>query len=134
MEQQTTTPEQSHEGDELAHPQSRWAQNKFLIIIFASIFIAMILVSISMSLYFNSGTAQLDLSRPDYKSVRDKIKPDDAFAGFPASGPVDDATLGDFKKMYDKRAKEATSVDAFNSDVLSDQALGIDDPSVGDNQ
>lgn len=106
----------------------RLAQSRFVLMIIGSITIALILVMASMAMYTSSGTAQLDLSRPGYQSVRDQIKPDDRFDGFSTSGPIDDKTLKSFKKMYDERTKAATSVNnAFNSEVLSDQALGIDD-------
>ncbi len=100
---------------------------RFAILIVSSITIALILVFISVSLYFSSGTAQLDLSRPGYQSVRDQSKPEDPYKGFSASGPVTEQTLSEFSKLYSDRAKNATSVDAFNSEVLSDAALGLDD-------
>lgn len=106
----------------------RLAQSRFVLMIIGSIAIALILVMASMAMYASSGTAQLDLSRPGYQSVRDQIKQDDTFDGFSVSGPIDDAALGSFKKMYGERTKSATSVDnAFNSEVLSDQSLSIDD-------
>lgn len=104
-------------------------QNKlrFLTLIGGSITIALFLVSISVAMYFSSGTAQVDLSRPGYQSVRDQTKPEDPYKGFPSSGTVEEKTLNDFNKLYQERAKEATTVDAFNSDVLSDTALNIAD-------
>ena len=104
----------------------RSARLRFVALIGGSLFIAMILVTISMSLYFSSGTAQLDLSRPGYQSVRDQNRAEDPYKGYPASGPVNKQTLDEFEKIYAERAQNATSVDAFNPDVISDAALGLD--------
>lgn len=102
------------------------ARLRFAALIGGSLFVAMLLVTISMSLYFSSGTAQLDLSRPGYQSVRDQSRTEDPYKGYSASGPVNDQTLDEFEKLYNERSKNATSVDAFNPDVISDAALGID--------
>lgn len=126
------TPE--HHGHSSRQPElpepvaSRFAQHRFVVMITGSVIIALLLVAISLQLYASSGTAQLDLSRPGYKSVRDQIRPDDTFDGFPATGAIDDSALKNFKELYEKRAKDATSTDAFGSDVLSEQTLGIDAP------
>lgn len=105
------------------------SQHRFMALIGGSIVVALLLVVISMQLYFSSGTAQLDLSRPGFKSVRDQVKPEDTFDGFSANGAVDQKALDEFNQLYTKRAKEAAP-DAFGSDVLSEQTLGIDAPAV----
>lgn len=110
--------------------EEKHSARRFLIMVGGSIIVAFILVVISISLYFSSGTAQVDLSRPGYQSVRDQAKSEDTFKGFPASGVIDDKTLDEFNKMYQDKAKEATSVDAFSSEVLSDTSLEIDDVPV----
>lgn len=123
--QQDLPPKPQHEV--LEPVVSKFAQHRFVVLITGSVIIALLLVAVSMQLYSSSGTAQLDLSRPGYKSVRDQIRPEDAYDGFSASGPIDDAALKNFKELYDKRAKDA-SADAFGSDVLGEQTLGIDAP------
>ena len=100
---------------------------RFIAFIVGSIAASLVLVAISIAMYFSSGTAQLDLSLPGDQSVREKSKPEDPYKGFSASGPVDEKALKEFGKLYEERAKNATSVDAFNSEILSDAALGIDD-------
>lgn len=115
----------SDAAEDAAHP--KWAKYRFIVLIVSSIAIALILVGVSLALYTSSGTAQLDLSRPDYQAVRDQIKPDDDFKGFSASGSTNATELDKFKALYDARLKDATMVEVFTSDVLSDQALGIDE-------
>lgn len=110
-------------------PRTFVAKHRFIVMIAGSVMIALLLVVISLQLYTNSGTLQLDLSRPGYTSVRDQIHRDEAFKGYPGTGAIDKAALDEFQKLYDKRANDLISVDAFGSEVLTDQALGIDPPT-----
>lgn len=102
-----------------------WRQHKFMLLVGLTIFVSLVLVVISLQLYNSSGAAQLDLSRPGYKDVRDKANHSGEFAGFPASGPIDKEALDEFRKLYDEKLEEATEIDSFGGDVLSDRALGI---------
>jgi hypothetical protein len=108
---------------------SPWERHRFIVMIAGSIVISLALVSVALALYSSSGAAQLDLSRPGYVSVREKVTQTGQFEGFSASGPVDAAALEQFRKLYDEQAKAATSIDSFGGDILSDQALSIDSPA-----
>lgn len=108
---------------------SRWQQHKFMLLVGITIVVAFILVVISLWLYNSSGAAQLDLSRPGYQSVRDKVNHDKTFAGFSSSGPIDRSALDEFRRMYDEQLKEATTVESFGGDVMSDESLGIGIPA-----
>ena len=103
---------------------SGWQQHKFMVLVGLTIALSLVLVVVSLWLYNSSGAAQLDLSRPGYQSVRDQAKTGD-FTGFSSSGTFDKEQLDDFRKMYDAQLKEATAVDAFGGNVMSDEALGI---------
>jgi len=105
---------------------NRWQQHRFMLLIGATIVIALFLVSVALALYASSGTAQLDLSRPGYVSVREQAGRSDEFKSFPASGPIDEELLDQFRKLYDTQAGRATNVDSFGGDVMSDQALSLD--------
>lgn len=109
------------------HPTAH--RRQLLTFICGSIVIAMCLVMVSMALYASSGAAQLDLSRPGYKSVQDKVYQSDTFESFPASGGVDNGTLDQFLKLYKKQVKPVDNSDVFSPNTLDDQALGIDDPT-----
>ncbi len=101
---------------------------RFIILIGGSIATALTLVFISISLYFSSGTAQVDLSRPGYQSVRDQTPQEAPYRGFSSSGTVTQETLDEFDKLYQERSKKAKAVDdAFSGEVLSDAALSIND-------
>ena len=94
-----------------------------------SVLIAFLLVLISMALYNSSGAAQLDLSRPGYKSVQDQVNRTDNFESFPATGPVTTTILEQFLKLFDRQVRPVSTTDAFSPAALDDQALGIDAPT-----
>ena len=110
-----------------ARTLSRWERHKFMVLIGGTIAISLVLVIISLVLYNTSGTAQLDLSRTDYRSVRDKADRSGDSTNFSASGTLDKKALDQFRTLYDSKTKQITTVDAFGGDVMSDKALGIDD-------
>ena len=98
----------------------------FLFFILGSIFIASILVVISMALYQMSGTAQLDLSRPGYDAVRAKVQQKEKFDGFRAEGPLTLEDMADFEKMYTKKSEEIKQdKDGFNGAIIDDNHLQI---------
>lgn len=92
----------------------------------AVILLAVALVVVSVLVYYRTGAYQLDLSRPEYKDVRSQIekdKKDDTL--FEAQGPVDQAVLDNFLELYQVEADKALKADAFGTDVLSNEQLGI---------
>lgn len=112
-----------------AQKLGRWGQHRFLLLVGASIVIALLLVAVALKLYYTSGAAQLDLSRPGYESVSEKSGRSEVFAGFPSTGNIDKEALDQFREMYAERAELTTNVDSFGGDVMSDKALSIDRPA-----
>lgn len=108
---------------------SVWQQHRFMVLIIGSILVALLLTAVSMKLYASSGAAQLDLSRPGYEHVVDKKVKSTVFEGYPSSGPINRQTLKEFQDLYNKRADQATKVDSFGGDVMSDATLSIDAPT-----
>jgi len=104
-----------------------WYRKELVLFIATSLVIALALVLVSMALYASSGAAQLDLSRPGYKSVQSELDQSDNFEGFPATGAVNKDTLDKFQQLYDKQTKLVTDTDVFSPSVLDDSALGLDD-------
>lgn len=107
---------------------SPWEKHRFLVMVGATITIALTLVVASMWLYHSSGAAQLDLSRPGYVSVREKVESASDFKDFPSTGAIDEAALRQFQTLYDDQAKKATAVDSFGGTVMSDESLSISKP------
>jgi hypothetical protein len=87
------------------------------------------LVGVALALYVSSGAAQLDLSRPGYKSVREQVTRTEVFDGFSSNGSLNKDTVDEFRKLYATQAEKATNVDSFAGTVMSDQALSLDAPA-----
>ncbi|HEY8992985.1 MAG TPA: hypothetical protein VIM37_04020 [Candidatus Microsaccharimonas sp.] len=106
-----------------------WEEHRFVVLIIVTIVIATILVCISIFIYKVSGSAQLDLSRPGYQSVSDKVDRTDPVTDYSAFGPVNKDTVNDFTTIYDQQAAKAKAVDAFNGDPLNPDVLEFGDPT-----
>jgi len=112
-----------------AEPAGRFRdEHRFLLLIIGTIFIAIIMVIVSLVMYNVSGSAQLDLSRPGYKSVSDKVDRSNEITDYSAFGPVNKDTVKEFTTLYDEQAKKAKAVDAFNGDPLNPEVLEFSDP------
>jgi len=109
---------------------SYWDTHRFMLLIIATIVIAIIMASIGIFIYNASGSAQLDLSRPGYTSVSDKVDRSDPVSDYSAFGPVTKETVNDFTKLYDEQSARAKAVDAFNGDPLNPEVLEFSDPAV----
>jgi hypothetical protein len=119
MDEPQTPPETAEVAEELSY----WDQHRFLLLIALTIIVAIVLVSISLVIYNVSGSAQLDLSRPGYQSVSDKVDQDDEIDEYDASGPVNTTTVNEFTTLYDAQAAKAKAIDAFNGDPLNPEVL-----------
>jgi len=105
-------------------------KHSFLIFITISIVISSVIVFISMTMYNGSGAAQLDLSRPGYVSVRSQATANESdFKTFSAAGPISKDIIEDFKSIYNEQTQKIKAIDAFGSDPLSADALGISAPA-----
>lgn len=99
---------------------------KFFWMITASISVAMVLVSVSMFLYVQSGAAQLDLSRPDYQAVRKHAQKTDSFEGFDTHASLSAESIAQFEKLFDQKLHEVDAYkDSFHSAAISDTELEI---------
>ncbi len=116
-----------HESHDDSFVKVPWYRQRLLVLVAGSITIALALVSVALALYASGGTAQLDISRPGYQSVQDKVQPA-SFESFPATGDVDEEIIDEFLDLYDKQTKRVNSTDAFSKSALTDNALGIDAP------
>lgn len=102
---------------------------KLAILIVGSVLLSLTFVCISMWLYSATGAEQVDLSRPGFKDVRGQSfqrNEDEDSLEYSNTGPINKESLDEFEKKFNKAVKDATSVESFASDVLSDKALGID--------
>jgi len=103
-------------------------EHRFLILIVGTIVISIVMVIASLMIYNLSGSAQLDLSRPGYQEVSNKVDRNDEITNYSAFGPVNKATVTEFTDLYDVQAEKAKAVDAFNGDPLNPEVLEFGDP------
>jgi len=113
------------ENIEQSGPVSFIDKYRFLIMIIISVAIAFLMVAISLALYKSSGAYQLDLSRPGYNDVRDKIINEDNIQNYSDTGTIDQASITSFKSLYAEQENKAQAVDAFSGDPLSPENLGL---------
>lgn len=118
MDEQILAP-QSPREEELAF----WGRHRLALLLVGTVLTAIILTVVSMIIYNSTGAAQLDLSRPGYRSVSSQIESTDDIDGFSSSGPVNKDTIQNFITSYDKQAAKAKAVDAFNGDPLNPEVL-----------
>lgn len=108
---------------------SFWDKHRFLLLVFIAIVISAVLVGISMALYINSGASQLDLSRPGYQSVQSQVERGDDVQNYATTGPVNQESIDEFKRLFKAQADKAKVIDAFSGDPLRPSALGINEPT-----
>lgn len=106
-----------------------WGRHRLALLLVGTVLTAITLTVISMIIYSSSGAAQLDLSRPGYRSVSSQVDSNDEIDSFSSSGPVNKQTVQDFMNTYDKQAAKAKAVDAFNGDPLNPDVLEFGSPS-----
>jgi cell division protein FtsL len=123
MDEHTPTPTVATEQE-----LSFWRVHRFLLLIIATVIISILMVSVGIVMYNVSGTAQLDLSRPGYRSVSDQVDTENQITDYSSSGPVTAETVKAFTTLYDKQAGKDSEVDAFNGDPLNPEILEFSDP------
>lgn len=106
-----------------------WDRHRLSLLLIITVVIAIIMTVVSVTIYNISGAAQLDLSRPGYRSVSDKVEKNDSIDTYSASGPVNKDTIKEFMKLYDEQASKAKAVDAFNGDPLNPEVLEFGVPA-----
>lgn len=104
-------------------PLSFWREHRISLLLVMAITLALTLTIVSVFLYNSSGAAQLDLSRPGYRAVSNKVERDTEIDRYSSSGPVTDGTIKEFIELYEKQADRAKSVDAFSGDPLNPEVL-----------
>lgn len=106
-----------------AEKRSFWQRHQLSILLILTVIIALTMTTVSVIIYNNTGAAQLDLSRPGYRSVSDQVEKTDTIDTYSESGVVNRSTIEEFLKLYDAQAEKAKAVDAFNGDPLNPEVL-----------
>ena len=120
--------------------KSKINQNKLIVFILGALLIAFILIEISLWMYEQFGTAQLDLSRPSLQEAREQAKKDverekrekAEAENFDSTGEIDSKAFKKFENLYDKSLNRLKG-DFFGENALSDETLNINNQSQGEN-
>lgn len=102
-----------------------WQAHRFWVMIMGALAVAFFLVLVAMNLYNSSGTAQLDLSRPEYEDVRDQVGRDTDNINFPSTGELDAAALDQFSELYHDKASKLRSGKYYSPGAMTDQTLSL---------
>lgn len=108
---------------------SFWDRHRLSLLLIVTVLIALTLTIVSVAIYNSSGAAQLDLSRPGYRSVSSQVEKTDTIDTYSAIGDVNKDTIEEFMDLYDTQATKAKAVDAFNGDPLNPEILEFGTPS-----
>lgn len=100
-----------------------WDKHRLTLLLILAVIISLALTVVSMIAYNVSGTAQLDLSRPGYRSVSDQVDKNDNITEYSAFGSINKDSINSFIELYDEQAGKAKAVDAFNGDPLNPEVL-----------
>lgn len=100
-------------------------KHQLVLMIVATIAVALIMTWISLSLYVSGGTLQLDLSRPGYEAVRKEIFNPNASQDFSATGSVDSAILDKYQTLFDAQRQDLNSFSRFKDKALDDDSLTL---------
>jgi len=113
-------PEETHQEQTA---QGFWAHHRLIMLLIGTISMALVLTCVSVIIYTTSGAAQLDLSRPGYRSVSDQVITEDTIDTYSASGAINEQAIKEFIELYDEQAEKGKAVDAFNGDPLNPEVL-----------
>lgn len=103
-----------------------WDRHRFLWLVGGVIIVAIFMVGVALSLYHSSGAAQLDLSRPGYRTVRKEAGQKQArTVTYPSSGQFDEKALAEFRSLYQDRVNRITATRSFEASAISDDALQL---------
>ena len=115
-------------------------KHQFGLFIAGSLAVTAILLGVSLWMYNEFGTAQLDLSRPSLQEARDQAKRDAEKAkneaqtsGFSGEGEINTTVLNEFEKLYSKKLNKLEG-DFFGEGALSDETLNLTSEQQGETQ
>ena len=115
-------------------------KHQFGLFIAGSLAVTAILLGVSLWMYNEFGTAQLDLSRPSLQEARDQAKRDAEKAkneaqtsGFSGEGEINTTVLNEFEKLYSEKLNKLEG-DFFGEGALSDETLNLISEQQGETQ
>lgn len=105
-----------------------WRSHQFALFIIGCIAFAMLMTSVSLWLYRQSGAMKLDMSRPGYEKVRKKVEKSQDDESYPSSGKIDEKAEADFKKRLQKYQNDLKKMGTFDDSATDDESLDLSNP------
>ena len=104
------------------------ARHRIAVLVVGATFIALTFAGVGLYLYHATGTAQIDLSRLEYRGVAKESANQEVknYKEYPEVGPINSETLAEFESLFEKHVELITSVDAFSGDPMALDALHIE--------
>lgn len=87
--------------------------------------IALLLTTVSVSIYSFGGFSKLDLSRPGFERERSEVRQTETQKSYNTSGPVTRGAIDEFLKEYDQRATSLKEYGDFRDQALDDASLQL---------
>ena len=97
--------------------------NRFIVTVAGAIVVSLLLVTVSIAIYVRDGAILLDLSRPSYAPVREKIKKGDITPAFSSNGKLDLDIVKDFRTQLKQQTSEINKLGSFDGAAINDEAL-----------
>lgn len=94
------------------------------------IVVAVALTMLNMWLYVHSGASGLDLSRPGYDVARENVRTQRNEPQFSAEGPLTRDIIDSYLSDFRTERIQASQLGSFQSEPLSNEALGFDVPDI----
>lgn len=98
-------------------------RHKLALAIAGVIIVAVVQTVVSVTMYVNSTTYGLDLSRPEFARAKRQVKPNTPQASFAATGPVSPEVIDQFMKLYNEQSASLNGSGTYNGTPLSDVEL-----------
>ena len=104
------------------------ANHRIAVLVIGATLIALAFTGVGLYLYHATGTAQIDLSRLEYREMAKESTEEEKtdYKEFPETGPINSDTLKEFNTLFNQHVELITSVDAFSGDPLDPAALNIE--------
>ena len=100
--------------------------HRFFFAITAVVVLSLLLTVFSLVLYVVTGTSKLDLSRPGYEEVRQKVvKTPLRENAFEPNGTLNSKIINDYLEKYKKQSQALNKYDTFDPHLLDDTPLGL---------
>ncbi len=98
-------------------------QSSLLVALSLVIGVALVLTTVSVSLYSFSGVSKLDLSRPGFEREREEVRQTQSQKAYDSTSPVTSGAIDEFLKEYDERANDLKQYGDFRDQALDDASL-----------